>query len=389
MSNKVIGGFVVNLLQDVNILRPLIYITADDLGIKPFVMVTKSFLSRDKSNIWMNELQALAADTQAHIYVINSLFDLWTTLSSFSNGFLIAASESDLSSHKETHEILKLTPSAISTITLQHGFECVGFLMNDHHQKQHGDSVCFASDYICGWAPKHLQRNLRPLQHSRYYNLGPTAWIKRTNKRVFSADFNNNIARAMGIVCENLHSVRFSGNSNVNLFMDQFIELADYLDSKGQQIALRPHPGGQYSIKKTISLPKNVVIVNEPSYKVNWKSYSFGISAPSSVLFDLMIHKVPAMVWQDQQKTIDISQHAFLPLAQNVEDMIAFAEHPITVATSSTNQQLSAVFRDEKQILFNYTQFLSKLSGSFLTMTSASAENAETLIPHRLGEIGL
>ena len=47
------------------------------------------------------------------------------------------------------------------------------------------------------------------------------------------------------------------------------------------------------------------------------------------------------------------------------------------------------VFRDEKQILSNYTQFLSKLSGSFSTMTSASAENAETLSPHRLGEIGL
>ena len=33
MTTKVIGGFIVNLLQDVNILRPLIYITADNLGI--------------------------------------------------------------------------------------------------------------------------------------------------------------------------------------------------------------------------------------------------------------------------------------------------------------------------------------------------------------------
>ena len=382
MSDKVIGGFIVNLLQDVNILRPLIYITADDLGIKPFVMVTKSFISRDKSNIWMNELQALAADVQAHIYIINSLYDLWTTLSSFSNGFLIAASESDLGAHKETHEILKLTPSAISTITLQHGFECVGFLMNDHHQKQHGNSVCFASDYICGWTPKHLQRNLRPLQHSRYYNLGPTAWIKRTNKRIFAPIINNNIDRSMGIVCENLHSVRFSGKSNVNLFMDQFFELADYLVSKGRQIALRPHPGGQYSIKNTVSLPKNVVLVNEPSYKVNWKSYSFGISAPSSVLFDLMINKVPAMVWQDQQRSIDISQHVFLPLAQNAQDMITFAEYPQRFASSSTNQQLNAILRDERQISLNYTQFLAKLSGRFSAMT-ATAAHTEILIQHK------
>ena len=116
----------------------------------------------------MNELQALAADTQAHIYVINSLFDLWTTLSSFSNGFLIAASESDLSSHKETHEILKLTPSAISTITLQHGFECVGFLMNDHHQKQHGDGESIGFPRMSGQTakprpPKKFVRDRHPL----------------------------------------------------------------------------------------------------------------------------------------------------------------------------------------------------------------------------------
>ena len=40
MSDKVIGGFVVNLLQDVNILRRLVYLTADNIGIKPFVLVT-------------------------------------------------------------------------------------------------------------------------------------------------------------------------------------------------------------------------------------------------------------------------------------------------------------------------------------------------------------
>jgi len=121
----------------------------------------------------------------------------------------------------------------------------------------------------------------------------------------------------MGIVCENLHSVRFAGKSNVNLFMQQFFELADYLEAKSRKIALRPHPGGQYSINSNISLPKNVVLVNQPSYKVNWKDYSFGISAPSSVLFDLMINNVPVMVWQDQQQVIDITQHAFLPVAQS------------------------------------------------------------------------
>ena len=123
----------------------------------------------------------------------------------------------------------------------------------------------------------------------------------------------------MGIVCENLHSVRFGGKSNVNLFMQQFFELADYLDSKGKKIALRPHPGGQYSIKNNPILPNNVLLVNQPSYKVNWRSFLFGISAPSSVLFDLMINEVPVIVWQDPQQIIDITQLSFF-LLQNAVD---------------------------------------------------------------------
>lgn len=361
MKTMKIGGFIVNLLQDVNILRPLIYLTADDVGINPLILVTKAFIQRDKFQIWMSELQSISDDTQATLLIMDGLIDVWQELNTYSSGFLISASESNLVSHKETHEIFKVAPPAISTVTLQHGFECVGFLMNEHHQKHHGHSVGFASEYICGWTPKELQRNLRPLQHSRYYNLGPTAWLKYTSKRKLTSNFEDRSAPQMGIVCENLHSVRFRENSNVNLFMQQFFDLAEYLDAKGQQIALRPHPGGQYTIKSKASLPKNVVLVNQPSYKVNWQSYSFGISAPSSVLFDLMVNKVPVMVWQDQQQTIDISQHAFLPVAQNAKDMISFADHPLNVAASFRNQQLSAILRDHDDISSNYIQFLKML----------------------------
>ena len=152
MTTKVIGGFIVNLLQDVNILRPLIYITADNLGIKPLILLTNLFEERDKSRIWINELEELAENTQASLYKIHNLGDLWQKLNSYTNGFLVSASESDLPGHKETHEIFKLTPPTITTITLQHGFECVGFLMNKQHQIYHGNSVGFASDYICGYS---------------------------------------------------------------------------------------------------------------------------------------------------------------------------------------------------------------------------------------------
>ena len=125
-------------------------------------------LSKEISPKCDKELESLSNETQSTIYFITNLVDVWQELNSYSHGFIISASESDLDAHKETHEIFRMAPSTISTITLQHGFECVGFLMNDNHQKYYGSSVGFASDYICGWSPKELQRNLRKLQHTRY-----------------------------------------------------------------------------------------------------------------------------------------------------------------------------------------------------------------------------
>ena len=361
MKNNVIAGFIVNLLQDINILRPLIYLAADDIGLKPTIFVTDSFVKRDKSKMWIKELESLSNETQSTTYFISNLFNVWQELNSYSHGFIISASESDLDAHKETHEIFRIAPSTISTVTLQHGFECVGFLMNDNHQKHYGTSVGFASDYICGWSPKELQRNLRKLQHTRYQNFGPTAWLTKTNKRNLNAKIDSKNLPKLGIVCENLHSVRFGTHSNVNTFMQQFIELAEYFESKGEKIALRPHPGGQYSLKNKLSLPSNVVIINQPSYRVNWHAFSFGISAPSSVLFDLMINDIPVILWQDQENTIDITQLSFLPVAHNTMDMISFADSPTRIASSITNQQLESILRDENEIRLNYTHFLRNL----------------------------
>ena len=359
-STPPIAGFVFNLLQDVNILRPLIYLASDNLAIEPSILVTKSFVKRDKDKIWVKELQCFVNEVGGAITYLSSSYETWKLLNQSAGGFIISASESNLAGHKDTHEIFKLAPPKVVTITIQHGFECVGFLMNKNHQKRYGSSVSFAADYILGWTPQNLQRNLRPLQYSRYQSLGPTAWIKQTKKRNLNPVMDLSITPKMGIVCENLHSVRFAGKSNVNLFMQQFFKLAEYLDSKGKKIALRPHPGGQYTVKNNLNLPKNVVIVNQPSYKVNWEAYEFGISAPSSVLFDLINSNVPVIVWQDQQQVIDTTQLAFLPVAQSAEDMIAFANSPQRIASSSTNQQLKAIFRDKKEISDNYTKLLQK-----------------------------
>ena len=131
-------------------------------------------------------------------------------------------------------------------------------------------------------------------------------------------------------------------------------------------------------------IPKNVVLVNQPSYKVNWKSFSFGISPPSSVLFDLMINEVPVLVWQDQEQMIDINQLSFVPVAQNTNDMISFANFPLGVSSLSTNQQLSAIFRNDKIIAANYTRFLRSLCGMNLPLNLITAKPDTILEPKKI-----
>ena len=361
MSNAYLAGFMVNLLQDVNILRPLIYLVADDLNLKPIILVTQSFIKRDRQKAWMKELQSIKSEINCSIYNVKSDYDTWNLLNKFEGGFLISASESNLPAHGETHQIFKMAPAKISTVTLQHGFECVGFLMNKNHQQKWGHSVGFAADYLCGWVPARLQRNLRPLQRSKYIDLGPSAWIKKTTKRSLQPKETNNSLEPIGIVCENLHSVRYGKEHNVNLFMKQFFEFAEYLKAKGRTVALRPHPGGQYIIKKEVKLPENVILENRPSYAVEWAKYSYGISAPSSVLFDMLINNVPALVWQDSFQIIDVNQVSFLPIAQSSEEMIAFSNSPINVKPSDFSQQLKYILRDTDRIAQDYTLFLDYL----------------------------
>ena len=361
MTNDFLAGFVVNLLQDVNVLRPLIYLASDDLNMKPNIFVTQAFINRDRNKIWIEQLNKFSSDTGSIIHILSSSYEAWSILNDCSGGFLVSASESDLNAHKEVHNIFKFAPEKVKTITLQHGFECVGFLMNKNHQKAHGDTVSFAADYVCGWVPANLQRNLRPHQKIRYLDMGPVAWIPETSKRCLVNKNSATNESQMGIVCENLHSARHGGDENRNLFMEQFFEFADFLSAKGQQIALRPHPGGQYTIKNQISLPKNVVLVNQPSYEVDWSSFSFGISAPSSVLFDFIINNVPAIVWQDEREMIDISQVSFLPIAKSTSDMIEMSQSSAKYSNLGENQQLKSILRDPKEIISNFTDLFCSI----------------------------
>jgi len=383
-SQKLLAGFYISLLQDVNTLRSLIYICHDDLGLQPTLILSKLFYKRDRGGKWLNEINEISDDIPIDIKKEDEIFRMWSYLNEFRAGFIISGSESNLEAHREAHLLFTSAPPQITTITVQHGFECVGFLMNRTHQHRHGSLVSFAADIICGWVPEYLQRDMLSSQRSKYVYTGPSAWIKKTSKRDLHSGMNLSCnANSIGIVCENLHSVRFRSQANVDTFMDQFFELASFLSEKGKSIALRPHPGGQYSIKNNVSLPKNVILETRPSYKVNWSEYSFGISAPSSVLFDLIINQVPTAMWQDQFYQVDTDQIPFLPIVSSARDMTAFACNPSNSIIGNHDQRLDLILTDTDLVA---TRFLDVLQDACRTPPSAKAIVEQSCSYRRLKE---
>ncbi len=317
-------ALLVNLIQDVAVLRPLAYLLADDLDWPPLLLVTAGFRRRDRQGRWQAELAAIAAETNGRLVAVDSAWQLWRELEG-QQGALVCGSESDLPNHAETHTLLRAAPPGFCRITLQHGQECVGFLLGHAHRRQHGGSVGFAADILCSWLPAEQLADLRPRCRSRLLHTGPSLAIRATSRRSLQPPRGSNGERA-ALVCENLHSVRFGGRDTAAQqdFLAALHQLAATLAERDQPLAIRPHPAGRWASGEAPALPGRVHLVREPSWRVAWDGFLYGVSAPSSVLFDLLLAGVPVAVWQGEQRALDAGRLRPLPLLTTAVELLAF-----------------------------------------------------------------
>jgi hypothetical protein len=312
--------FLLNLLQDVNILRPLVFLAAKDLLKSVEILVTSKFVERDKSGLWRSEIQEISHATDARVTVTNQLEDALLLLEGKS-GALIAASESNLSAHKQVHQIFKHASRNFRRITIQHGFESVGLLQSREHDRAHGKNVSFAADVLCVWSPPAFLTALKLQRHQDVLVTGPAAVLQLPQH-----DGTTSRPYGRGIVCENLHSVRLNAKKGVKSdFITVFSEFSHYLQLTGRKVTLRPHPAGQYTLKNRVVLPDNVRINNNPIYKVDLSRYDFGISAPSSILIDMLLSRLPTAVWVDGKDNVDASNYEGLQVISTVADWIEFS----------------------------------------------------------------
>jgi len=315
--------FLLNHLQDVNLVRPLVFLAARDLGLRTAFLVSQHFVENDKSLIWQQELNEIGEATVTPTRIFHSGFQAIEFIQG-KTGILVAASESNVPAHAPVHEVLRAAPGSFVRVTLQHGFECLGFLHNRAHDLAYGRNVVFAADVICGWSEGARLTSLAESQRSKLYVTGPPVVLQ------MHGSHTEGRRRDTGLVCENLHSVRLSeGGDFKTAFIEMFNSFCKARARDGQKIVLRPHPGGQFVLKHKIAVPPNVILNNNPIYKVDLASYAYGVSAPSSVLLDMLLAAIPVAVWRDEDGAIDTQNYEGLTEIITLDDWVDFSREAV------------------------------------------------------------
>lgn len=306
--------FLFNLLQDVNIIRP-VALLAREMDVDVAFLCSHKFAPRDKQKVWTRALQTLAAECGATISEYDSPFAAYRLLQG-GYGALIAASESNLPPHVEVHDLFRVAPSGYTRVTLQHGFECIGFLQNREHDKAHGRNVRFAADILATWMPSHRMASMAQSERDKVFLTGPGLLLQQPRD-------GKNLAE--GIVCENLHSVRLSASGDFRQnFMTDFARFCVHLAGRGETVCLRPHPGGQFLMRNDIAAPANARLDARPIHEVDLGAFAFGISAPSSVVLDMVLAGLPTAVWADARGVMDLDNYEGLTVIRHQDDWLAF-----------------------------------------------------------------
>lgn len=321
---KPVIAFLFDLIQDISVLRPIVRVLARETSYQLVLLRSNKLRRRDRTGVWQAELDELARLCRARYGSFASPLEAYQQLQG-NGGLVFSASETDLPAHETNHEAFLAVPNSYVRITVQHGHECVGFRQNLEQTIAHGDRVRFAADVVCGWGPLASMTDMVASERPKFFELGPPMILEKLfNRR------RDTGGEKIGLVCENLHSVRMRTSGD---FQSTYIELLRSFASsearKGRKLALRPHPGGQFVVKNNIPVPNNIVFANSAVYKTDLARFAFGISAPSSVLIDMVLAGIPTAVWQDADGRIDMSGYDGLTRVSSVSDWISFAEAAI------------------------------------------------------------
>ena len=101
-------------------------------------------------------------------------------------------------------------------------------------------NIGFRADYVIAWDEVYMMKNLAPTTSSKVLTLGNPTRISSTSRRKIpiydNVDF---VSPGTGLICENLHSVRFTNEQRVD-FLENLLKFANHLALNGKSLAIDP-----------------------------------------------------------------------------------------------------------------------------------------------------
>ncbi|MEM8853731.1 MAG: hypothetical protein AAGD34_08525, partial [Pseudomonadota bacterium] len=131
------------------------------------------------------------------------------------SGLVVFASESRSEHHRPCAHLAAALPSRFVSATLQHGYECLGFLHNRAHDAAREDAGSNA-DILCAWFGSDRAVSVPPKDTGKVMTTGATLFLDPAPAAWLSAILAGTAGQDRGcdgrlLVCENLQSVRLRG----------------------------------------------------------------------------------------------------------------------------------------------------------------------------------
>ena len=332
-------GFFIGLVQDLDVLLPLVLHYRENDDFRPKLFVNQVALEKSP-RVWKKLLEH-----QLAFRVLTNFELIWDHQPDLSDlvGF-VTGSESNKNVHRAAHVLTERANTlGIPTYTLQHGLENIGLTYSDGNYPIH--SVTFHSRHILTWGPREtLNANVRPEVRERCHSIGIPKPVEFSVQQIKLLEQDKPI---IGIF-ENLHWERYD-----KVFINYFLNhLKETIQSFPNLIfILKPHPAGHWFSTHKTGHPINYenFILADPQ-NTEWSTFSAQsimqycqgiITTPSTIALDAARMSKPVAIAGYQ---LDLSRYAPLNILRNSADWIGFLQNIQDSNNNSFFKQISLKF---------------------------------------------
>jgi len=237
---------------------------------------------------------------------------------------VLSCSESSSRNHHFCKTIVEIAKhDVLSTIAIQHGYECVGLL---HHPTQDIDypyGVILASEILLTWQHVHHLKSLSPFSTGALLPCGPISLFLRTAHHLGIRQRNHNTSVLKNqidslniLICDNTQSPRFRLPRRRIEFQEFCRDMAE---NSMFRVVFRRHPANRMAVSRSLVSAEQIEGDLDPLLLSN---FDVVISPPSSILIDAAVLGLPTILWSDDAVQNDTINYPAFSVVRTMRDFI-------------------------------------------------------------------